>query len=121
MTALKVYTLSNCDTCRKALQWLRAHGVAFAEHAIRTTPPTPEELGAMLAVYRGERRKLFNTAGADYRAQKLGEKLPDLSDAVALGLLAANGNLVKRPFAIGVGVALVGFDEAAWTAALGKK
>jgi hypothetical protein len=28
---------------------------------------------------------------------------------------------VKRPFAIGAGVALVGFDEAAWTAALGKK
>jgi arsenate reductase len=121
MTALKVYTLSNCDTCRKAVQWLRAHGVAFEEQAIRTTPPTPDELRAMLAACRGERRKLFNTSGADYRAQKLGETLPELSDAVALGLLAANGNLVKRPFAIGAGVALVGFDEAAWTAALGKK
>lgn len=121
MTALKVYTLSNCDTCRKAVKWLRAHGVAFAELAIRTTPPTEDELRTMLAACRGERRKLFNTSGADYRAQGLGEKLPTLSDAAALGLLAGNGNLVKRPFAIGAGVALVGFDEAAWTAALGKK
>lgn len=121
MTALKVYTLSNCDTCRKAVKWLRAHGVAFAEHAIRTTPPTPGELAAMLAAYRGERRRLFNTAGGDYRAQRLGEQLPGLSDAAALGLLAGNGNLVKRPFAIGAGVALVGFDEAAWTAALAAK
>jgi arsenate reductase len=32
-----------------------------------------------------------------------------------------NGNLVKRPFAVGDGVALVGFDEAAWASALLKK
>ena len=121
MTPLKVYTLANCDTCRKAVKWLRAHGVTFEERAIRATPPTPAELRAMLAAYRGELRKLFNTSGGDYRAQQLGEKLPTLPEAAALELLAGNGNLVKRPFAIGAGVALVGFDEAAWTAAIGKK
>ena len=36
----------------------------------------------------------------------------------ALGLLAGNGNLVKRPFLLGPKVGLVGFNEAAWTAAL---
>jgi arsenate reductase len=40
---------------------------------------------------------------------------------VALALLAGNGNLVKRPFLLGDGVALTGFDEAAWAAALLKK
>lgn len=118
MSALKIYTLSNCDTCRHAVKWLRAHGLVFAEYAIRETPPSPAELSAMLAAHGGDRRKLFNTSGLEYRAQKLGEKLPAMSEAAALALLAKNGNLVKRPFLIGGGAALVGFDEAVWSAAL---
>lgn len=114
---LKVYTLSNCDTCRKAVKWLRAHAIAFEERAIRETPPSAAELKAALAAQGGERRKLFNTAGRDYRDQQLAEKLPGLSDAQALALLAGNGNLVKRPFLIDKNVSLVGFDEAVWTKA----
>jgi arsenate reductase len=118
MSALKIYTLANCDTCRKAVKWLRARGISFEERAIRETPPTKAELKAMLAAYQGELRRLFNTSGGDYREQKLGEQLPALSEAAALGLLAGNGNLVKRPFLIGGEVMLVGFDEAGWPAAL---
>ena len=115
---LKIYTLSNCDSCRKAVKWLRAQDLAFTEHAIRETPPTPAELRAMLAAHGGELRRLFNTSGRDYRDQKLGEKLPGLSPAAALALLAGNGNLVKRPFLIGASVALTGFDVETWSAAL---
>lgn len=118
---LKVYTLANCDTCRAAVKWLRARGVIFEERAIREAPPTVPELRAMLAAHGGDRRKVFNTAGRDYREMKFGEKLAAMSDAQAIGLLAANGNLVKRPFAIGDGVALVGFDEAAWEAAIVRR
>jgi len=121
VSALKIYTLANCDTCRRAVQWLRAHAIAVEERAIRETPPSAAELRAMLAAQGGERRKLFNTSGRDYREQQLGEKLPALSEAAALALLAANGNLVKRPFLIGAGVALVGFDEKTWAAALPTK
>ena len=115
---LKIYTLSNCDTCRAATKWLRAQGIAFEERAIRETPPSLAELRVMLAAQEGELRKLFNTSGRDYREQKLGEKLPALTSAAALALLAANGNLVKRPFLIGAEVALVGFDATAWCARL---
>ena len=125
MSTLTVYTYANCDTCRRAVKWLRAHGIAFDEKPIRETPPTPAELRTMLVRLggAGALRKLFNTSGVDYRAQKLGEKLPGLSETAALALLAGNGNLVKRPFALGsssgaTGVGLVGFDEAVWTAAL---
>ena len=118
---LKIYTLSKCSTCRDATKWLRARGVAFEERAIRETPPPPAELRTMLAAYGGQIRRLFNTSGIEYRAQKLAEKLPDLSEAEALMLLADNGSLVKRPFLIGDGVALVGFDEAQWRAKLGAK
>lgn len=111
--ALKVYTLSNCDRCRAAVKWLTGHGIEFQEIAIRERPPVRAELREMLRA-TGELRRLFNTSGRDYREQKLGERLPGLNPEDAFVLLAANGNLVKRPFAIGDGVALVGFDEAKW-------
>ncbi len=44
-----------------------------------------------------------------------------MTTAAALQLLAANGNLVKRPFLVGDGFTLVGFNEAAWTAALARR
>jgi arsenate reductase (glutaredoxin) len=117
---VKVYTYANCDTCRRAVKWLRAHELAFEERAIRETPPTLAELRTMLAAQRGELRKLFNTSGRDYREMKLGEKLPAMSEAAALSLLSENGNLVKRPFLLGANVALVGFDEKMWASALVK-
>jgi len=127
-SALVVYTYANCDTCRRAVKWLRAHEIGFVEKPIRETPPTPAELRTMLARLGGSAalKRLFNTSGVDYRAQKLGERLPTLTEADAITLLAGNGNLVKRPFALGGatdqngagGVGLVGFDEKLWKAAL---
>jgi arsenate reductase len=116
---LKIYTYANCSTCRQATNWLRDRGLEFVERAIRETPPSREELERMLAAYGGEVKRLCNTSGRDYRELGLGEKLPALGAAAVLGLLEHNGSLVKRPFLLGPGVARVGFDAAAWGAALG--
>jgi arsenate reductase len=118
---LRIYTLSNCDTCRAATKWLREHRIAFEERAIRETPPSPTELRAALAANGNELRKLFNTSGRDYREGKLGEKLAAMSIPDALKLLTGNGNLVKRPFLVGDGVTLVGFNADTWSAALSKR
>ena len=119
MSALTIYTLANCSTCRDATKWLRARGVAFAEKPVRETPPTAKELRAMLAAHDGKISRLFNTSGMDYRELGIAQKLPGLTPAEALELLAGNGRLVKRPFLIGKGVAVVGFDATRWAAALG--
>ncbi len=114
---LKVYTYAKCSTCRKAVKFLRDHQIKFEEVPIRETPPSLTELKAML---EGRSLKaLFNTSGLDYKALGLSAKLPEMSQAEAMDLLAKNGNLVKRPFAIGKDVRLVGFDEEAWEKALG--
>ena len=117
MSPVTVYTLSNCSTCRDATKWLRAQGVAFQEKPIRETPPTLAELRTMLAACDGKVSRLFNTSGIEYRALGLAAQLPGLTPDEALKLLAGNGRLVKRPFLIGRGVAVVGFDPDAWKAA----
>ncbi|MBE2213130.1 MAG: Spx/MgsR family RNA polymerase-binding regulatory protein [Opitutaceae bacterium] len=115
---ITVYTLAQCSTCRDATTWLRAHRIQFVEKPIRETPPTPAELRAMLVHQRGELRRLFNSSGMEYRALGMKEKLPAMTEAEALALLASNGSLVKRPFLIGAKIGLVGFDAAKWSAAL---
>jgi arsenate reductase len=113
-----VYAYKNCDTCRKALKWLKENHIEHETKAIRETPPTKAELKAALAANGGDIRKLFNTSGGDYRELGLKDKLPTLTEAEAIDLLSNNGNLVKRPFLIGDNVALTGFSEAAWKSAL---
>ncbi len=113
-----VYTYAKCSTCRKAVKWLEANGIAFAEKAIRETPPTKAELKRMLALQNGELKKLFNTSGGDYRELQLGPKLATMPTAEAIDLLNGNGNLVKRPFLLTDSVGLVGFKEDVWAAAL---
>lgn len=117
---LRVYAYSGCSTCKKAVKWLRENGVDFEELPIRETPPTKKELAAMQSAYGGEIRRLFNTSGQDYRALGIKDRLPSMSEKEAIGLLAGNGNLVKRPFAIDAksGVFLVGFNERDWAAAI---
>jgi arsenate reductase len=81
---------------------------------IRDQPPTAVELRAMLSHVGGDLRKLFNTAGQDYRALDMKTRLPKLSADEALTLLASNGNLVKRPFALTATTGAVGFRAEEW-------
>ncbi len=110
-----VYHYAGCSTCRDAVRWLQAHHVPFEEKPIRETPPTQDELKRMLAHQNGNLRRLFNSSGLEYRALKLGEKLPAMSEAAALALLSTNGRLVKRPFVLGDDFGLVGFDAETWS------
>jgi arsenate reductase len=111
---MKVYALSNCDTCRKALAYLRSTGRDFELKAIRETPPTKVELRKMLKIYDGKLSYLFNTSGQEYRAMKLGPKLKTMDPEKAITLLASNGSLVKRPFVVAGNTGMVGFHLDEW-------
>ena len=114
---MRIYTLKTCDSCRKATKWLRENEILFEEIPIRETPPSEAELRTALKS-TGNIRKLFNTSGQDYRNLGIKDKLPTLSEAQAISLLASNGNLIKRPFFISSETVLVGFKAEVWTAAL---
>lgn len=96
---MKVFIYDKCDTCRKAVKFLNERAIKATFVPIRETPPTIPELKRMLG-YVGDMKRLFNTSGLDYKALNMKERLPKLTEAEALALLAANGNLVKRPFAL---------------------
>lgn len=111
---ITAYVYQNCSTCRAALKWLGARGLAHQVKAIRETPPARAELEAALRMAGGDIRKLFNTSGMDYRALGMKDRLPGMSDSEAIALLSENGNLVKRPFLVGESFALAGFQPEIW-------
>lgn len=114
---MKLYQYPKCSTCRKAIKFLNENQVEFSAIDITEQPPKKVELKAMLASYEGDIRKLFNTSGVQYRELNMKEKLPDMSAAEAIDLLASNGKLIKRPFLLNSArQGLVGFKQTEWEA-----
>lgn len=113
---MKVYSYMGCGTCRQALKHLDAKKIKYELLPIREQPPTVAELERMLAVYKGELKRLFNTSGRDYKALGIKDKLPKMTVKEALILLSKNGNLVKRPFVLTAKGGVVGFKPQEWSA-----
>ncbi len=107
-----------CTTCQKAQKWLDANGLTYEMRHIKDDNPSAGELKAWQERSGLPLRKFFNTSGLQYKALKLKDRLPDMSEEEQLALLASDGMLVKRPILVGDGFVLVGFREDAWRAAL---
>ena len=120
MKALRVYEYKNCGTCRKALKYLDEKSVSYERIAIREQPPSMAELKKMLKALKGELKRMFNTSGGDYKSMNMKDRLPTLTKEEALELLAANGNLIKRPFVIQGNEGVIGFKQDEWESFLGK-
>ncbi len=96
------------------MRYLNDRGVAFEAVPIRDQAPTLEELKLVLRDMGGEIRGLFNVSGRAYREAGLAARLPTLSVDEAFAELAADGNLVKRPFAVDGTRGMAGFDPDRW-------
>lgn len=118
-TKVTVYHYPACSTCKKALKWLEAHGVAHERVHIVDAPLGVAQLRQVLRTSGLPVSKLFNTSGESYRAGGFKSRLAGMSEEEALAALAGDGKLVKRPVVVGEGVALVGFREEEWAARLG--
>ena len=103
-----------CTTCQKAQKWLDENGLTYEARHIKENNPTAAELADWHERSGLPLRKFFNTSGLQYKALGLKDKLPAMSEAEQMALLATDGMLVKRPILVGDGFVLVGFKEDAW-------
>ena len=101
-----------CSTCQKAKAWLDERGISYELRDIKTDNPTAEELTLWYRKSGLPLKKFFNTSGLQYKALGLKDKLPDMSEAEQLALLATDGMLVKRPLLVGDSFVLTGFRAA---------
>ena len=108
-----------CSTCQKAKAWLDQRGISYDLRDIKLNNPTAEELTAWYQKSGLPLKKFFNTSGLQYKALGLKDKLPEMSEAEQLALLATDGMLVKRPLLVGENFVLTGFRPAEWETKLG--
>lgn len=103
-----------CTTCQKAQKWLDENGIAYEQRNIKEQNPTVTEINDWYKKSNVPVRKFFNTSGLLYKSLALKDKLPTMSEAEQLSLLATDGMLVKRPLLITDDKVLVGFKETEW-------
>ena len=107
-----------CSTCKKALKWLDDHGVKYELRDIVEKNPKQKELKEWYKKSGLPLKRFFNTSGLKYKELELSKKLPDMTEAAQIKLLATDGMLVKRPLVVADDKVLTGFKEKEWEALL---
>ena len=106
---IEVWGLKNCDTCRKALAWLKDEGIDHRFRDVRADGLDPAALETWIAELGWE--ALVNTRGTTWRGLPEGER-DGLDAGRAKALILAHPAVMKRPvFDLGTR-RLVGFKAA---------
>lgn len=113
---LTVYGLSQCDTVKRARQWLQAQGVDFQFVDFKKTPPSAAQISAWAEAVGWE--ALLNKRGTTWRKLDAATQARVVDAPSAVAVLAQHPSAIKRPVVETGGQLLVGFDEADWRAAL---
>ena len=111
-----LYGIRNCDTVRKARDWLDARGLAHDFHDYKKAGIDAAQLRAWAAELGWE--KLLNRAGTTFR------RLPDadkegLDESKAIALMLAQPSMIRRPVLDLGSRRLLGFSADAYAEALG--
>jgi len=107
---LRVHGLKNCDTCRKALKWLRGEGIDHQFHDVRADDALDAAaLDRWVAAVGWE--TLLNRRGTTWRKLD-GPATADVDEGRAKALMLAHPALIKRPVFEAGGQVVVGFKAA---------
>lgn len=117
-STVTLYGIRNCDTVRRARQWMSAHHVECAFHDFKLQAVPPDQLDAWLQ--RAGWQTLLNRQGATWRKLDEATKAAVVDASSARTVMLEHPSVIKRPVVEwGSGGQLtVGFDPLAWEANL---
>ena len=107
MTTL--YGISNCDTIKKAKDWLENNGVDYSFHDYRNSGIDAATLQLWCKDFGFE--ALLNRRSTTWR--KLDESVKsNINESKAIGIMQDNPTIIKRPVLISGKIKILGFNEA---------
>lgn len=110
ISTMKLYGIPNCNTVKKARDWLAAHDIAVEFHDFKKLGVSEADLTNWLKQIPQE--KLINRAGLTWRGLDEKTKNSIIDDASAIALMQTKTSLIKRPILVKNDVVLcTGFDE----------
>jgi arsenate reductase len=110
-----MYGIKNCDTIKKARDWLAEHAIAYDFHDYKTAGIDAAHLARWIEMAGWE--TVLNRAGTTFRKLPDFEK-QDLDAAKATALMLAQPSMIKRPVLEHPGGILIGFAPDRYAAAL---
>ncbi|MCL4135056.1 UNVERIFIED_CONTAM: hypothetical protein GTU68_021597 [Idotea baltica] len=110
---MKVYSLKNCDTCKKALKWLDGEGIAHEVHDIRAQGVDAAFIGPIVDALGWE--TAINRRSTTWRGLSDADK-DGLDNAKAVALILDHPTLMKRPVFVSGSTVICGFDAKAQAA-----
>lgn len=106
MTDLTLYHNPRCSKSRGALELLEARGLAPTVVRYLETPPTAEELKALLGKLDISARQLLRSGEDEYKALNLADA--SLSEAQLIEAMVRYPKLIERPILIAGDKAVIG-------------
>jgi arsenate reductase (glutaredoxin) len=92
---MKLYGIPNCNTVKKARDWLDNHQISYEFHDFKKQGVTAELLNAWLSQL--PESKLINRAGLTWRGLDEATKQGIKDNASAIALMMAKTSVIKRP------------------------
>lgn len=114
---MKVYGITNCNTVKKALDWLKAHNIDFEFHDFKKLGITAEKLEEWNS--KAGYEKFLNKQGLTWKQLDLAAKEKVTSAVKALPLLKEKTSMIKRPVIEDNGFLFFGFDETVYAGHFG--
>ena len=109
---ITLYGIPNCNTVKKARQWLTEHQIDFAFHDFKKQGVTVAQLEAWIAAVGLD--KLINRQGTTWRGLSDELKAQAATAEGAIAVLQAQPSIIKRPVLERPGKVSVGFNETQW-------
>ena len=91
---IRVYGLKTCDTCRKAMAWLKSEGIDFQFVDLRADGLSKADVTRFVKAVSWE--KLLNKASTTWRGLD-DEVKGEIDEAKAIKLMVEHPALIKRP------------------------
>lgn len=123
-SAIILYGIPNCDTVKKARNWLDGQGILFAFHDYKKAGVDRDKLVGWCNAVGWE--VVLNRAGTTFKKLNDNDKT-DMNQEKAVSLMVAQPSMIKRPIVelpngvltggVLVGGVLVGFKIPEWEAA----
>lgn len=106
---MKVYGITNCNTVKKAIEWLKANHVPYEFHDFKKLGVSAEKLAEWDKAAGYE--KVMNKQGLTYKGLSPEEKAAITDSPSALKVLQEKTSMIKRPVVEDNGFLFFGFDE----------
>ena len=110
---MKLYGIPNCNTVKKARDWLDANNIAYEFHDFKKQGIDEATISSWLTQYPWE--KLINRAGLTWRGLDDATKSSIIDNVSATALMQAKTSAIKRPILVkDSSILCLGFDENAY-------